>query len=97
MTTPLLLQSPPIATATRDDIDLPLLERDFTFLPTLHYAEVQENTIDFDAFTQQSRLSVDVEAALFRQMHLALFQAEAVRTTITSASAIACSTCSTSR
>ena len=86
MTTPLLLQSPPIATATRDDIDLPLLERDFTFLPTLHYAEVQENTIDFDAFTQQSRLSVDVEAALFRQMHLALFQAEAVRTTITSAS-----------
>ena len=85
MNTPLLLRSPPITTATRDDIDLPLLERDFAFLPTLRYAKIRENTIDFDAFTEQSLLSADVEAALFRQMNLALFQARAVRTTITSA------------
>ena len=82
---PSLLQSPPIATATRDDIDLPLLEREFNFLPTLCFAEMREAPIDFDAFTQQSLLPADVEADLFRQMHLALFQAHAVRATITSA------------
>jgi len=85
MTMPSLLQSPPIATATRDDIDLPLLEREFNFLPTLCFAEMREAPIDFDAFTQQSLLPADVEADLFRQMHLALFQAHAVRATITSA------------
>jgi RNA polymerase primary sigma factor len=84
MTMPSLLQSPPIATATRDDIDLPLLERDFNFLPTLCFSEIRESTIDFEAFTQQSLLPADVEADLFRQMHLALYQANAVRGSITS-------------
>ncbi len=79
------LQSPPIATATRDDIDLPLLERQFDFLPTLSFAKIREETIDFDAFTSQSLLTAAVEAGLFRQMHLALFQAAAVRARITSA------------
>jgi RNA polymerase primary sigma factor len=85
MTMPSLLESLSLATATRDDIDLPLLERDFNFLPTLCFAELRESTIDFDAFTQQSLLSADIEAGLFRQMHLALFQAAAVRAAITSA------------
>ena len=81
----LLPASPPMATATRDDIDLPLLERDFAFLPELRYAELEETPIDFDILTPQSRLSADVEAALFRQMHLALFRADEMRTAITSA------------
>jgi RNA polymerase primary sigma factor len=86
MTMPSFLRSPPIVTATRDDIDLPLLERKFDFLTTLCFAEIQENAIDFDAFTQRTLLPADVEADLFRQMHLALFQADAIRATITSAS-----------
>jgi RNA polymerase primary sigma factor len=86
MTTQLLL-SPPIATATRDDIDLPLLEREFAFLPGLRYSELDETPIDFDSFTQRSLLPVDVEAGLFRQMNLALFQADAIRTAITSTAA----------
>ena len=84
MNTPLLLQSPPRATATRDDIDLPLLERNFAFLPELRYAELAETRIDFDAFTPKSLLSADVEASLFRQMHLALFRADSIRASITS-------------
>ncbi len=83
MTTPLLLPSPPLTTATRDDIDLPLLERDLAFLPGLRYAELEETRIDFDAFSPRRLLPADVEADLFRQMHLALFQAAALRATIT--------------
>lgn len=85
MTTPLLLQSPPSSTATRDDIDLALLEREFAFLQELGYSQLRETVIDFDAFSPQSLLSADVEAALFRQMNLALFRAAALRVAITSA------------
>jgi len=89
MTTPLLrsLRLPLLpAPATRDDIDLPLLEREFLFLPSLRYAELTESAIDFDAFSQTCLLPADVEANLFRQMHLALFQADAIRTRISSKS-----------
>ncbi len=83
MTRPLLL-SPPLATATRDDIDLPLLERKFAYLPGLRYAELSESPIDFDAYSQRTMLEADVEADLFRQMNLALFQAAEKRRAITS-------------
>ena len=85
MNRPRLRQPPTIGTATRDDIDLPLLERDFAFMPGLPYDELTEAAIAFDAYSPQSLLSGEVEANLFRQMHLALYRADAMRTAITSA------------
>lgn len=83
MTTLLRLPSASTLTATRDDIDLQLLERDFAFLPGLHYADLVEAPVDFASLTPQSLLAPDVEAGLFRQMNLALHLAHHVRQRIT--------------
>ncbi len=80
-----LLPPPSIATATRDDIDLTLLERDLSFLPNLDYARLAETSIDFSAFTSSTVFPADVEAELFRQMNLAKYRAFTLRESITAA------------